>query len=92
MEVILLLYVREEDYGRRLLRFLLGKKNSFLHPELVTDERMLWNRAGTQTQRIVVLTDREMAVKEKSFICRHSAVMNGKVFISIRKRRVCTEN
>ena len=65
MEVILLLYVREEDYGRRLLRFLLGKKNSFLHPELVTDERMLWNRAGTQTQRIVVLTDREMAVKEE---------------------------
>lgn len=66
MEVILLLYVREEDYGRRLLRFLLAKKNSFLHPELVTDERMLRNRVGTQKQRIVVLTDREMTVKEES--------------------------
>lgn len=65
MEVILLLYVREEDYGHRLLRFLLAKKNRFLHPELVTDEKMLWNRVGTQAQRIVVLTDREMMVKEE---------------------------
>lgn len=66
MEVILLLYVREEDYGRRLLRFLLGKKNSFLHPDLVTDERMLRNRVGTKMQRIVVLTDREITMKEET--------------------------
>lgn len=64
MDVILLLYVREEDYGRRLLRFLLGKKNGFLHPELVTDETMLQNRVGLPTQKIVVLTDREIAVGE----------------------------
>lgn len=70
MEVVLLLYLREEAYGRRLLRYLIAKKNSLLHPELVTHEEMIANRVGTERQRVVVLTDREEVVSDdkKEFI------------------------
>lgn len=58
-EFILLLYMQEEVYGKRLLRFLLGKKNPHLHPELVTSQDMINYRVGTETQKIIVLTDHE---------------------------------
>ena len=35
-DVILLLYLHDEKYGKRLLRYLAGKKNPVLYPELVT--------------------------------------------------------
>lgn len=59
MEVILLIYVQEEVYGKRLLRYVLGKKNPYLHPELVTSSDMVTYRVGTETQKVVVLTDKE---------------------------------
>lgn len=57
--IVLLLHFRETEYGRRMLRFLATKKNPFLYPELVTDKERLLTRVGTDTQKIVVLTDRE---------------------------------
>lgn len=55
--IVLLLYVKEEGYGRRLLHFLLGKRQPGLHPELVTEKKMLMQRAGTSGEQIVILTD-----------------------------------
>ncbi len=56
-EVILLLYFRDEKYGKRLLRFLAGKKNPFLHPELVTAKERIDRRIASEEERLVVLTD-----------------------------------
>ena len=58
-EFILLLYMQEEIYGKRLLRFFLGKKNPHLHPELITSRDMITQRVGTETQKVIVLTDQE---------------------------------
>ena len=45
-EIILLLYLREEEYGKRLLRFLTGKRNPGVFPELVTkrSRKSEWER------------------------------------------------
>ena len=53
-DVVLLLYMKDEDYGRRLLRFLLRQRNPRLHPELVTSEHLIKNRVGTPTQKIFI--------------------------------------
>lgn len=58
-EFILLIYMQEENYGKRMLRFFLGKKNPHLHPELVTTMDRVTHRMGTETQKVIVLTDRE---------------------------------
>lgn len=55
--IILLLYVRDETYGKRLLRFLTGKKNPLLYPELVTAKERMEQRSGTGDKELVVLTD-----------------------------------
>lgn len=62
-EVTLLLYIREEAYGRRLLRFLLNKKNPWLHPELVTEQYHVEKRVCPKGERLAVLTD-SWAVQE----------------------------
>lgn len=56
-DVILLLYLKDTDYGKRLLRFLAGKKNPRLHPELVTAKKRMEIRVGTESQELVILTD-----------------------------------
>lgn len=58
-DTILLLYMKEERYGKRMLHFLLSKKNPYLHPELVTEKEKVWQRVGTERQNIVVFTDCE---------------------------------
>ncbi len=64
-DVVLLLYMKDEEYGRRLLRFLLRQKNPRLHPELVTSEHLVKNRVGTPTQKLLVLTDREEVTEDE---------------------------
>lgn len=56
-QVILLLYVKDAVYGKRFLRFLMGKHHPRLHLELVTDRENMENRLGTDRQSLVVLTD-----------------------------------
>lgn len=56
-DVTLLLYLRDEEYGKRLLRFLLHKKNPGIHPELVTAGSSMEFRVGTELHPSVVLTD-----------------------------------
>lgn len=56
-DVTLLLYLRDVEYGKRLLRFLLQKKNPRLHPELVTAKSKMEFRVGTDSEKFVVLTD-----------------------------------
>lgn len=55
--VLLLLYFREEDYGRRLLYFLTGKKHPFFHSELVTGREEIQKRIAEKKEEIVILTD-----------------------------------
>ena len=56
-DVVLFLYLREEEYGRRLLRFFLNKKNPWLHPELITEKQHLVRRVSLREERLAVLTD-----------------------------------
>ena len=63
-EVTLLLFFREAAYGRRFLRFLSGKKNPRIHPELVTKKEMLLLRVGTPSRRLVVVTDDETVCED----------------------------
>ena len=67
-DVVLLLYMKDEDYGRRLLRFLLRQKNPRLHPELVTSEHLVQDRVGTPAQKLWVLTDRDGVAEDGGFI------------------------
>lgn len=64
-EIVLLLFFREEEYGRRLLRFLTKKKNKQIRLELMTNrQRVMW-RTQTTSQRLVVLTDDEGLYEEE---------------------------
>ena len=56
-DVTLLLYLKDAEYGKRLLRFLVQKKNPALHPELVTAKSKIEFRTGTESSELVVLTD-----------------------------------
>lgn len=56
MEITLLIYV-EEEYGKRLLRFLLGKRHPKLHPELITRYEMIKKRLEKEEEGLIVLTD-----------------------------------
>lgn len=56
-EVTLFLYLKEKEYGERLLRFLLSKKNPWIHPELVTEAYHVENRICSEGERLAVLTD-----------------------------------
>lgn len=56
-DVTLLLYLKDAEYGKRLLRFLVQKKNPGLHPELVTAKSKIEFRTGTESSKLVVLTD-----------------------------------
>jgi hypothetical protein len=56
-EVILLLYLKDEKYGKRLLRYLSGKKNPLLHPELVTLKERIDMRTASESEELAVLTD-----------------------------------
>ena len=56
-QIILLLYFQEEDYGRRFLRFINGKKNPRIHAELVTKKEGVLRRVSTVSDRLVVVTD-----------------------------------
>ena len=65
-DIILLLYVKNPDYGKRLLRFLISKKNPRIHPELVTERRNMEYRVGTEKETLVILTDQTgICEKEK---------------------------
>ena len=55
--IILLLYLSDETYGKRLLRYLTGKRNPLLCPELVTEESAVNQRDAGNKGEIVVLTD-----------------------------------
>ncbi|MCH5251548.1 MAG: hypothetical protein J1F22_01125 [Lachnospiraceae bacterium] len=55
--IILLLYLKDVEYGGRLLRFLMGKKNPMLHPELVTVKEKVKMRVGSEKESVAVLTD-----------------------------------
>lgn len=57
--IALLLYLKDVEYGKRFLRFLAGKKNPYLHPELVTAADRIKMRVGTESEELVVLTDDE---------------------------------
>lgn len=54
---ILLLYFRDERYGKRLLRYLAGKKNPLLRLELVTAEDRLAKRVASESGEVAILTD-----------------------------------
>lgn len=56
-DVVLFLYFRDTDYGRRLLRYIAGKKNPFLYPELLTSKERLEVKEVSGEREPVVLTD-----------------------------------
>lgn len=56
-QITLLLFLREEDYGRRFLRFINVKKNPWIHPELVTEREGVLRRVCTESNRLVIVTD-----------------------------------
>lgn len=62
-EVYLVLYLKEEGYGKRLQRFLAGKKNPKLHLELITEREQIEIRL--QREEVVVITD-DMSVCYRS--------------------------
>lgn len=55
--ILLLLYFKEEAYGRRLLHFLSGKRHPCLHPELITRREKLEQRVTGTAAKAVILTD-----------------------------------
>lgn len=65
METVLFLYVHDEEYGKRFLRFLLQKKHPMLCPELVTHYEMILDREETAFQQVVVLTDDKKVYEEE---------------------------
>lgn len=56
-KIILLLYFQDEAYGKRLLRFLAGKKNPSLHLELITAREHLEEKNEYGDKELAVLTD-----------------------------------
>ncbi len=62
-KVILLLFIQDEAYGKRLLRFLAGKKNPSLYPELITEREHLKKKNEFEDKELVVLTD-DAGIKE----------------------------
>lgn len=64
--VLLLLYFKEESYGKRLLYFLMGKKHPLFHPELVTSREGILERAGETTKETVILTDDSRVYEDES--------------------------
>ena len=64
-DVILLLYLHDEKYGKRLLRYLAGKKNPVLYPELVTVRERIEKRTASEAEELVVLTD-DAGIREDS--------------------------
>lgn len=83
-EVTLFLYLKERDYGERLLRFLLRKKNPWLHPELVTEGRHLEMCIPPKGERLAVLTDcedmQEDGKKEIIYLANKTDRENKKIF------------
>lgn len=83
-EVTLFLYLREKEYGERLLHFLLKKKNPWLHPELVTERKCLEKKIGREGERIAVLTDFEAVQrdgkKEIIYLTNETDRENKKIF------------
>lgn len=84
MDIILFVYVREEEYGKRFLRFLLRKKHPRLHPELVTRYEVVNHRVETERQKIVVLTDDRKVYEEEKrqviLLSDEQSRENGKIF------------
>lgn len=64
--VLLLLYFKEEAYGRRLLYFLMGKKHPSLHPELVTSREKIQKIVGATTKHTVILTDDQKVYEDET--------------------------
>lgn len=56
-DLVLLLYFREEDYGKRFLHFLMKKRHPGIHPELVTGKDRLVQRTAMTEKPLVILTD-----------------------------------
>jgi len=83
-EIILLLYLRDEEYGKRLLRFLSGKKNPGVYLELVTARKRVENRVGTEKQKVVILTDyQEIEEDEKRtviYLCSEQNREKNRIF------------
>ena len=55
----LILYLRDEEYGKRLLRFLNGRRHPLLRPMMVTDREEFWRsrEEHERTEDICYLTD-----------------------------------
>lgn len=75
-DVILLLYMQDEIYGKRLLRYLLGQKNPALHPELLTEKKEIDVRMTQEKGNVVLLTDDREAQDDKKRIIRFSETKN----------------
>lgn len=56
-KITLLLFTRDEAYGKRLLRFLAGKKHPSIYPELITEKEQLVSKNELEDKELVVLTD-----------------------------------
>ncbi|MCH5266073.1 MAG: hypothetical protein J1F02_09250 [Lachnospiraceae bacterium] len=56
-DVKLFLYLTDVEYGKRLLRFLSGKRNPRLHPELVTTKAGIFSGLEKDSREMAVLTD-----------------------------------
>lgn len=75
-DVILLLYMQDEIYGKRLLRYLAGQKNPALHPELLTEKKEIDVRMTQEKGNVVLLTDDREAWDDKKRIIRLSERKN----------------
>lgn len=82
--IILLLYLEDVQYGRRLLRFLMGKKNPRLHPELITVKEKIKMRKGSKDEAVAILTDCiEIEEDEKHkviYLCSEQDAKQKKIF------------
>ncbi len=58
-EWTLYLYLTDEAYGRRLLRFLIAKRHPALHPELITTREALRGQIEGKEGPVAILTDDE---------------------------------
>lgn len=56
-DVTLLLYLKDVEYGKRLLHFLIQKKNPWIHPEIVTAKSKMELRTVAASEEVMVLTD-----------------------------------
>ena len=93
--IILLLYLSDETYGKRLLRYLTGKRNPLLCPELVTEESAVNQRDAGNKGEIVVLTDyagiREHEGRRVIFLSGDARQTENSIFMYQKAEKIYTE-